>query len=145
MNLTAPVTTDIAYFPADAGDITTHPPYAYDLRKPETLSDVGNEVRATVIHNARGHADLNLDTGGFQLLEQPSTVQDFSNADEVVRVYYEECRTLAKSLTGASHAFTFDHLIREPGRQISGGGIDGKSTVTGGEAGGGYIGFAHMD
>ena len=62
-----------------------------------------------------------------------------------MRVYYEECKTLAKELTGASLAFTYDHLIREPGRQISGGGTDGQSYVTGKEAGGGYIGTAHMD
>ena len=70
---------------------------------------------------------------------------DFYDCEEVMSVYYEECKAFARELTGADIAFTFDHLIREPGRQISGGGTDGKNRVTGAEAGGGYIGTVHMD
>ena len=145
MNLTAPVTADIAYYPADGGDITTHPPYPYDMRKPETMAGLGNEVHATVINDARRGEGLGLDTSAFQLVHAPSNVADFMDTDEAMRVYYEECKALARELTGATVTFTYDHLIREPGRQISGGGTDGATNITGSEAGGGYIGFAHMD
>ena len=41
--------------------------------------------------------------------------------------------------------FTYDHIIREPGTQYSGGGTDGAQHQTGVERGGGYIGGVHMD
>ena len=36
--------------------------------------------------------------------------------------YYEECKAIARTLTGAHTTFTFDHIIREPDLQFSGGG-----------------------
>jgi len=63
----------------------------------------------------------------------------------VIRVYYEECKALARRLTGASRAFTFDHLIREPGRQTGGGGLFKRDVVTTAERGGGYVSIVHMD
>ena len=139
------VVSEIGYFPADAGDITTHPPRTYDLRNPANLGEYGSEPAATTIRDARQENDTGLESSGFELIRRPSAVTDFLDNDEVMRVYYEECKALARELTGASAAFTFDHLIREPGRQISGGGTDGKPTVTGEAQGGGYIGSAHMD
>ena len=139
------VVSEIGYFPADAGDITTHPPRTYDMRNPATLGEYGSEPAATTIRDARQEDDTGLETSGFELVRRPSAVTDFLDNDEVMRVYYEECKALARELTGASAAFTFDHLIREPGRQISGGGTDGRPTVTGEAQGGGYIGSAHMD
>ena len=138
------VTSEIQYFHADGGDVTTHPPRHDDMRSPETRG-TGGSITATVIRDARQAQDADLDTSGFQLIQRPTRVSDFLDNKEVMRVYYEECKALAKELTGASIAFTYDHLIREPGRQISGGGTDGQSYVTGEEAGGGYIGTAHMD
>ena len=139
------VTSDISYFPADGGDITTHAPRAYDMRDPATSGEYGSQVAATVIRDARCEDDTGLETSGFELLRRPTAVTDFLDHEEVMGVYYEECKALARELTGASHAYTFDHLIREPGRQISGGGTDGRPGTTGPEQGGGYIGTAHMD
>ena len=139
------VVSEIGFFPPDAGDITTHPPRTYDMRVPATLAEYGSHPVATTIRDARREDDTGLETSGFGLFRRPSTVTDFFDHDEVMRVYYEECKALARELTGASATFTFDHLIREPGRQTSGGGTDRKPTVTGEAQGGGYIGSAHMD
>ena len=139
------VTSDIGYFPPNGGDITTHAPRAFDMRDPATVGEYGSRVEATVIRDARREADTGLEASGFELFRRPTAVTDFLDHEEVMRVYYEECKAFARELTGASLAYTFDHLIREPGRQISGGGTDGRPTTTGVEQGGGYIGTAHMD
>ena len=141
--MNAQVTSDIAFFPAAGGDITTHDPVVQDLRELQPTESV-RDVRAVALSDARG-GDHSLDTSGFELVSAPTQVTDFNNHEEVMRVYYQECIALAKQITGASHAFTYDHLIREPGRQITGGGLDGVLVATGAEAGGGYINFAHMD
>ena len=47
--------------------------------------------------------------------------------------------------TGATHAFTFDHLIREPDKQTAGGGLGKSVHVTGRDRGGGYVSGVHMD
>jgi len=140
------VRSEIAFLPSGVGDITSDPPKVFDYRKPQKeRGGLGAEIKNTVIHNARSVDGLNLAASGFELLQHKSSVIDFMDNEEVMRVYYEECKQLAKKITGASIAYTFDHLIREPGRQISGGGTDGETYITGEESGGGYIGFAHMD
>ena len=97
------------------------------------------------VRNAREETDLGLHASGFELVRRPSTVTDFYDCDLVTRTYYDECKALASQLTGADATFTFDHIIREPGSQLSGGGTDGSQRRTGVERGGGYIGSAHMD
>ena len=146
MSTAESVTSEIAFLPSGVGDITSDPPKVFDYRKPQKeRGGLGAEIKNTVIHNARSVDGLNLATSGFELLQHKSSVIEFMDNEEVMRVYYEECKQLAKKITGASIAYTFDHLIREPGRQISGGGTDGETYITGEESGGGYIGFAHMD
>ena len=141
---TSQVRSEIQYFPTDGGDIRTHPPRRYDMRSPATVG-AGGSVATTIIRDARQAVNIGLEKSGFELIQRPTSISNFLDNEEVMDVYYDECKTLAKELTGASLAFTYDHLIREPGRQISGGGTDGQSYVTGKEAGGGYIGTAHMD
>ena len=134
----------MAFWPDDAGDITTHAPRTFDFRDPTgTYADA--HVVETRIADAREHPELTLETCGFELFQRGTLVSDFYNCEEVMSVYYEECRNFARELTGAELTFTFDHLIREPGRQISGGGTDGQTRITDAEAGGGYIGSVHMD
>lgn len=139
------VSSEISYFPALGGDITTETPRDFDMRKSKGVGDLHSERIKTAISDARHANDIGLDTSGFQLIDSTSNVNNFMNNKEVMNVYYEECKELARELTGASFVYTYDHLIREPGRQISGGGTDGESNITGGDAGGGYIGLAHMD
>src|SRR5262249_20236854 len=93
-----------------------------DYRKPDLSGPRTGDTVECVIRDARpSAAELTLDTCGFTLVRRPSAVRDWFDSDEVIGVYYEECRALARELTGASHAFTFDHVIREPGRQTGGG------------------------
>ena len=49
------------------------------------------------------------------------------------------------SLTGARTTFTYDHIIREPGKQWVGNARDASFRECGVESGGGYIGNVHMD
>ena len=115
-----------------------------DLRAP---SDEVVDVEATevAVMNAREHADLGLHSSGFELVRSPSAVTDFYDCDLVMGTHYEECKAIARTLTGAHTTFTFDHIIREPELQFSGGGTDGSQKVSGVERGGGYINSVHMD
>jgi hypothetical protein len=118
-----------------------------DLRRGDGLG--GERSMETIecrIHDARSRpGDFTLDTAGFTLLRRPSATRDWFDNDEVMSVYYEECKQLARELTGATHVFTFDHLIREHNRQTGGGGLFKKNESTTGERGGGYGSFVHMD
>jgi hypothetical protein len=114
-----------------------------DLRRPgESGVNPATEVP---VMDADGLADKGLHSSGFELVNSPSAVKDFYDCDEVMATYYAECKAIAKSLTGAHTTFTFDHIIREPGKQFSGGGTDRSFRETGVERGGGYIGSVHMD
>jgi hypothetical protein len=140
------VEAPLGYWPVQKGDITNLEPRIYDMRTPEAYAHVGIAQRMTAIQDARVEsANLGLEYSGFELLEQPSAVGDWFDTDEVMNTYYEECKSLACKVTGAEHVFTYDHLIREPGKQTSGGGLDGSTHVSGVETGGGYIGAVHMD
>lgn len=68
---------------------------------------------AVPIHDCRPKAaELSLDREGFVLLDSPSAVRDFYDADEVARVYNPECEALVKRQTGAETVLVFDHTIR---------------------------------
>jgi hypothetical protein len=124
-------------------------PREVDLRKTGSFANgLEYESVACEIRDARAEAaSLGLERSGFEVFRRPSAVRDWFDEAEVMSTYYEECRALAREVSGASHAFTFDHLIREPGRQTAGGGLPvaGAQRVTGPEAGGGYVGGVHMD
>jgi len=115
-----------------------------DLRIPaEGSTDTGaSEVLVT---NARDLPGLGLHESGFELVNSPSAVKNFYDCDEVITTYYAECKAIATRLTGASTTFTYDHIIREPGKQWVGSGRDGSLRECGVESGGGYIGNVHMD
>jgi hypothetical protein len=55
---------------------------------------------------------------GFELWDAPTTVADFTDGDAIRNCYYAEAAELAKYVTGADHAYIFDHQIRlrEAGR-----------------------------
>ena len=115
-----------------------------DLRSPSGEPG-GSAVIEVAVADARGQSDLGLHTSGFELVRRPSSVTDFYDCELVMGTYYDECKALARALTGAHTTFTFDHIIREPGLQYSGGGTDGSQRKSGVESGGGYIGSVHMD
>jgi hypothetical protein len=65
------------------------------------------------IHDGRARLDAPaLDREGFQLCSAPSAMRSFGERDTIQRVYYREMEELARSVTGASRAIVFDHLVR---------------------------------
>jgi hypothetical protein len=135
------VTAKLQFIP---GHQTGGPPTDFDLRLPAAGGQPSPQVEVE-IQDARKHKDLGLHTSGFDLIHAPSTVVDFYDHEHVMEIYYEECKSLARRLTGAHTAYTFDHIIREPDGQLSAGGTDGSQQRSGREAGGGYINSVHMD
>lgn len=128
-----------------AADQTGDAPYDYDLRLPAAPGGQHVPKVEVQVRDARAHKDLGLKTSGFELVHAPSAVVDFYEHESVMATYYEESKALAKKLTGAHTAFTFDHIIREPDGQLSAGGTDGSQRRSGSKAGGGYINSVHMD
>ncbi len=115
-----------------------------DLRTPVGISGNSESVEVEVT-DARAVPGLSLATSGFELVYAPTGIVDFYDCDLVMREYYTQCKALAARLTGAHTTFTFDHIIREPGLQYDGGGIDGKFVRSDVTRGGGHIGAVHMD
>jgi hypothetical protein len=65
------------------------------------------------VSNARLEVETpTLDRNGFELLQQPTTLQDFSNEQAIREVYYPEIEALLKRATGASKVLVFDHTQR---------------------------------
>jgi hypothetical protein len=67
----------------------------------------------TDIRDARLHGgSFSLDAEGFVLLNAPTEVSDFTDDEEVRRVYHPEAAAIALHVTGGQRAFVFDHLVR---------------------------------
>jgi hypothetical protein len=65
------------------------------------------------IANMRPHVgQLALERNGFVLLEHPTAVRNFYDADEVKRVYYPEITQLVKRLLGAEKVLVFGEIAR---------------------------------
>jgi hypothetical protein len=62
--------------------------------------------------------DISLDREGFALLHHESVAHDFSDDDEIRRVYYPEAERVLTEATGAKRVFIFDHTVR---RRVKGG------------------------
>lgn len=72
----------------------------------------------TTMHNARQlEPPAALDTMGFTLADCPTSVKNFRDDAEIVKVYYEELRNLVKKVSGAQRVLIFDHTIRESGNK----------------------------
>ena len=71
------------------------------------------DPRTVRIHDARPIGrDLSIDAHGFTLVRRSTAVGDFSNADEVRRVYHPEVDRLIKELTGAETVLMFGPALR---------------------------------
>ena len=65
--------------------------------------------------------EADLHTHGFMLLPHASAVEDFRDEEAVKSVYYPELVELVSSLTGATHVFLENHIIREEHQENGGG------------------------
>ncbi|KAF8555715.1 hypothetical protein OG21DRAFT_1460557 [Imleria badia] len=95
--------------------LDTQPPYNYVDEPPAGVprSNVGEDTRPVVVHDARGKGDtLGLDVSGFQFVHYPSVEKDFVDEDKIKSVYYAEVEDILKKYTGAKRVFIFDHTIR---------------------------------
>jgi hypothetical protein len=71
------------------------------------------EQRLMPVRDGRALAGaLSLDRNGFVLVDHPTTVRNFFDADELKRVYYPEAIELVKRISGASRVVLFDHTLR---------------------------------
>ncbi len=80
----------------------------------------GNYRDFTVrVHDARPLAgSLSLDRQAFQLVSDATAVKDFTDRDEVRRIYDPEVEALVARVTGASKVVVFDHTIRAAERGL---------------------------
>lgn len=51
---------------------------------------------------------------GFELVEHPSAVTDWSDDEEIAAVHHAEIEALAKAMTGCDHALVAGHIKRGP-------------------------------
>lgn len=107
------VPTELNYYKA----VGTEAPFQYVYDPPEGTEkhNIGAEPHPVTIRDARGNAEkygLSLDTSGFQFVEYPSVVKDFTDEEKITDVYYKEVEELLKKEVGAKRVFIFDHTIR---------------------------------
>jgi hypothetical protein len=80
-------------------------------REKSTFTLIPHRVR---IHDARAHkAELGLERTGFDWLERPTAVTDFTDPDQVDQVYFPEAAALVKELTGADKVLVFGEVQRD--------------------------------
>jgi hypothetical protein len=98
----------------------------YAVRTPEkpvseTFGQGGLERRYTgkfeshtvAIRDGRALRDaLNVDTCGFELVDQPTAMRDFFDLAALTRLYYREMESLIAARTGAARVHVFDHTLR---------------------------------
>lgn len=94
---------------------TTERPYNYMYEPPAGTARENCDYRLSPvwIMDARAMASPpSIHTEGFELWDAPSIVADFADEDAIRNRYYAEAAELAKYITGADHAYIFDHQIR---------------------------------
>jgi hypothetical protein len=73
----------------------------------------GSETHRVTMHNGRPLAGkFVFEREGFRFVDQATRVDDFFDDAEVRRVYYPECETLIKQVSGAKRVVVFDHTLR---------------------------------
>lgn len=100
---------------------TAERPYTYMYEPPAGTARQNCEYRVCPVWIADARAMASppsIHEQGFELWDAPTTVEDFGDEDAIRSRYYDEVAELAKRVTGADHAFIFDHLLRrrEAGR-----------------------------
>lgn len=88
--------------------------YAYDPPPGEPKSTALSQAVQVKIANGRPIRDrFTLDRAGFALVDQPTTVRDFHDDEEVRRSYYPEAIAFIRSSLGADRVLIFDHTVRK--------------------------------
>jgi len=72
-----------------------------------------SDPRRVTMRNGRLETDgFMIDREGFRFVRHDTRIVDFSDEDEVRRVYYPEMEALVKAETGAKRVVVFDHTLR---------------------------------
>jgi hypothetical protein len=100
---------------------TTERPYNYMYEPPVGMARQNCEYLMTSVQIADARVKASrpsIQLEGFELWDAPTSMVDFRDEDAIRDCYYAEAAELAKCVTGAEHAYIFDHLVRrrEPGR-----------------------------
>lgn len=94
---------------------TTERPYNYLFEPPDgkAWENCRYELTTVKITDARAlTAAPSIQVEGFELWDAPTDVANFEDEHAVRNRYYEEAAELAKIVTGADHAYVFDHALR---------------------------------
>ncbi|MBV9825645.1 MAG: methyltransferase [Alphaproteobacteria bacterium] len=109
---TAPETiaADLTYLAGHPGKLVTY------VAKPGGVDEregANSETHLVTLHNGRPLASsFQFEREGFRFVDHRSRMRDFTNEDEVKRVYYPECVELIKRESGAKRVVVFDHTLR---------------------------------
>jgi len=89
-----------------------------DLTQPGHREDRNGYFAPAPVTIANGRLQRephSLDREGFALTEHQTSVSDFSDDDQIKRIYYPEMEQLLKQETGGSRVLVFDHNVRMDG------------------------------
>lgn len=109
--------TDMSQIPSVPGELSYLDPASTVLRR---FTAPGNSVNTGTylshvmpVHNGRAVADrFTLDRNGFEILHHRSAVSDFTDRDEVDRVYVGEVAEFVRAHTGADRVATLGWMRR---------------------------------
>jgi hypothetical protein len=79
--------------------------------QPETNIEFAEHI-VPIRDARRAKGVFRLDVEGAAIYRRQSAVRDFYDEDELCRVGYPEAAAIAKTVSGAKHAFVFDHNVR---------------------------------
>ncbi|KAH8803033.1 hypothetical protein F5884DRAFT_804205 [Xylogone sp. PMI_703] len=103
------VTTTLNYF-KDAEDGSAPQPII--IGRPETYYGTC-EVYPVTVRDIRGSEyKYTLDTTGFRVVEHESKEREFTNIEQIKKLYFPEVEDLLKRVTGASKVLIFDYAVR---------------------------------
>lgn len=71
-------------------------------------------TREVDIRDGRAAALPGWEEAGFELVDHPSAVKDWSDDDEINAVHHAEVEALAEAMTGCDHALVAGHIKRGP-------------------------------
>jgi hypothetical protein len=93
-------------------------PRTYAFEQPGGAINPDHEARTVRIHDMRPvAAQMSLDREGFALVGQRSALADFTDEEELRRIYYPEAERLVAQATGGARVVIFDHTVR---RRVAG-------------------------
>lgn len=100
---------------------TAERPYNYMYQPPAGTAWQNCEYQVVPVRIGDARAMVSpptIHSEGFELWDAPTSMVDFENEEAIRGCYYAEAAELAKCVTGAEHAYIFDHQVRrrEAGR-----------------------------